>query len=142
MSKLELTLTDGAPKHRIESDYIGPHHAYGPGFHMSFGAPSFILKDRGKEWLTEWDRYAGPTVVTKKGDIAKNQPGEKSRFWLVAQWWHDQGGKVVDGVGVWQEPRIIETRWTKVNRRNLIADPNGEIVMRHYEGYERWGLIK
>jgi len=95
------------------NDYIGPLHAYlvkdgNVIGHISIGADSFILRDRGKEWRTEWHRYFGPSVVTKSGDPAKNQPNERSRFWLVAQWWHDQGCVVIDGVGVWKEPEKID----------------------------------
>jgi hypothetical protein len=128
---------------RIESDCIGPHHAYGPNFHISFGAAAFVLRDRGNEWLLEWHRWCGPSLINRRtGDPCKHQPPQKSRYWLVAQWWHDQGGKVVDGVGLWSEPEIIETRWTRINGRNPISDPDGDIVIRHYKGYEHWGPVK
>ena len=121
------------------SEYTRQHSAFGPGFHMSWSGPCFVLRDRGQEWFLEWHYYSGPTLCDRRTHgPRKTQPAQKSRFWLVAQWWFDQGGKVEDGVGVWKEPPIIETRWKK-SGRNLTRDDKGDVVRRHYEGYESCG---
>lgn len=121
--------------------YTDCNHASGPGIHIAIGNPSFLLRDRGKEWCVEWHYYGGPQRVHKRTGEVLDAPDEKSRFWLVAQWWKDQGGKVVDGVGVWVEPPIVEQRFTRINSKNLIEDPKGKVVMRFYAGYESWGQI-
>jgi hypothetical protein len=128
------------------SEYTEHHYARGPGFCIDMSAPSFTLKDRGREWRTEWHYYHGPTRLNKRtDDPLQNQPGEWSRWWCVAQWWHDQGGKVVDGVGVWTEPEIVETKWLKVGRQMFPLDTKGAaghgviVTRRHWKGYEQFG---
>jgi hypothetical protein len=84
--------------------YAGCNHIVGNGFHISMGNETVILRDAdGRQWLMEWHHYFGPSAVKKNGDPMKNQPGEHSRFWVIAKLWHDQGCKVVDGVGQWTE---------------------------------------
>lgn len=86
------------------SEYTEMQVLRGPNMIVDIGPPSFTLVCGTQKWLTEWHPWFGPHVVTKSGDVSKRQPDERSRFWDVAQWWHDQGGKVVDGIGVWEEP--------------------------------------
>lgn len=90
----------------MSKEYTGNNHVIGTTFHMSVGNPSFILRDHdGKEWLCDWHYYFGPTALSKRtGEPLKRFPGERSRFWLIAGWWKEQGGVVVDGVGQWKEP--------------------------------------
>lgn len=122
--------------------HIGPHHAYGPGIHIQYGGDPFWLIDGNQKWFTEWHIFFGPTRLNAKThNPCENQPGERSRFWLVVQWWHDQGGVVVDGVGVWKEPPIVEARYTKIAKGKWVPDPNGEKLVKHYEGYENWNFI-
>lgn len=126
-----------------EQTYTGNNDISGPGFHMSMANPPLILRDGGKEWLVEWHPICGPIRLSKRtGDPLAKQPGEKNRFWLVAQWWKDQGAKVVDGVGVWEQPPIVEERYRRVGRK-LILDPAGDdLVLYFYQGYEQWGTVK
>ena len=121
------------------SEYTRRHSVSDSHFHMSWSGPCFVLRDRGQEWFLEWHYYGGPTLCDRRTHgPRKTQPPQKSRFWMVARWWFDQGGKVEDGVGVWKEPPIIETRWKKFGRKGLIRDDAGDVVLRHYEGYESW----
>ena len=123
--------------------YAGCNHVIGQGFHMSVGNPSFVLRYRGKEWICEWHYYFGPMAVSKKtGDMLKTQPSGKSRFWVIAQWWFDQGAKVIDGVGVWKFPPIVEKRFTRINKIKLIENPKGDVVRQYYEGYEHITFFK
>lgn len=112
--------------------YAGNNHALTPSFHMSVGNPTFILKLGSKRWFTEWHYYFGPIVVHgKTDDPLDKQPAEKSAFWLIAQWWHDQGCQVVDGVGIWQEPEIEVFRCAKTSR-----------TFRFWKGYQRLGPVR
>ncbi len=119
--------------------YTGNNHLIG----MSCGNEPVLIRDRGNEWLMEWHYYFGPAILNKRthSPLAK-QPGEKSRFWMVAVWWKDQGAKVVDGIAIWKEPPIVTERFRRVNKSNFVADANGEVVRRHYEGYEQFGEPK
>ena len=112
--------------------YAGNNHVMGPGIHIALGNPSFVLRHGGKEWLTEWHRYFGPSVLHKRTqDPLKNQPGERSAFWIIAQWWHDQGCKVVDGVGQWSEPEKVMAECAKTGRKVV-----------YWKGYERLGTAR
>lgn len=126
-----------------EQIYTGNNHIRGPRFHMSMPNPPVLLRDGNKEWLVEWHHIFGPSRLNKRtGDPLPKQPGEKDRFWLVAQWWKDQGAKVVDGVGQWKQPPIVEERYRLVGRKRVL-DANGPFVAgRYYEGYERFGAIR
>lgn len=125
-----------------EQKYTGNNHILGSRIHIAACNAPVLLRDGDQEWLIEWHYYFGPCRLNKRtGDPLAKQPAEKSRFWLVAQWWKDQGAKVVDGVGVWQEPMIIEERCCRVDGK-LIPDPTGDVVFRYYEGYEQWGSIR
>jgi len=94
---------------------------YTDGLHIKIGntyidggSEPFILRDtNGKEWVTEWHPYCGPTVLRKTDHSPRiHQPNENSRFWKVAVLWKTQGAAVNDGVGVWHEPPV-----------NPLADP-------------------
>lgn len=119
----------------------------GPGFIMDIAPDGVLLRDGKSEWLTEWHPWHGPAVLSKRtGDPLVIQPGEHSRFWLVAVWWKDQGAKVVDGVGVWTEPERVKQKWHRLNSRNLVPAPpeaTGPDIktIEFYEGYEQWGPI-
>ena len=70
-----------------QQKYAGNNHVVAPGLHMSVGNPSFLLRFAGKEWLTEWHYYFGPSVLHKRTEAPlMNQPGPRSPFWRVAQW--------------------------------------------------------
>ena len=88
------------------NEYTDCNHVIGKNVHIAIGNTPFLLRDRGKEWLVEWHYYFGPSRLNKKTEEPlRNQPGENHRFWKVAAWWKEQGGVVVDGVGVWVEPK-------------------------------------
>lgn len=125
------------------SEYTKQQSVHGPDFIVDMAPQSFLLRDeRGREWLTEWHGYHGPSVLNKRtGNPRAVQPAEYFRWWLIAQWWHDQGGVVVDGVGVWKAPPIIEKRYRQISRSVFVADPNGAIVHRLYQGYQRFGEV-
>jgi hypothetical protein len=74
--------------------------------HISLGGPDrFITDANGKLWTFEMHRYFGPSVLTKNGDIAKRQPGEKSPFWHAFTAWSQQGERVDEnGRCIWIEP--------------------------------------
>lgn len=92
-----------------EQKYTGNNHLLGHGVHIAVGNPPVLLRDGDDEWLMEWHYMFGPTRLNKRTlDPCQMQPGEKSRFWLVAAWWKDQGAKVVDGVGVWEERKVAK----------------------------------
>lgn len=123
--------------------YTGNNHLLGAEMHIALGNEPVTIVHRGVSWLFEWHYYCGPTVLNRKtGDPLKNPPGEKSPFWLVSQWWKDQGCRVVDGIGQWDEPPIVEKRYRRINKRNLIADESGDVILRHWKGYESWGTIR
>lgn len=119
--------------------YTGTNHWLGRGIHVAFTNQPVRLRRGDQEWLVEWHRYFGPILLNKTTqEPRKTQPGETSWFWLVAQWWKDQGCRVVDGVGVWDEPPVVEVRYTKL-RGKWVANANGELVKRYWQGYERLG---
>ena len=92
-----------------QQKYTGNNHIIGSGFHMSVGNPSFRLRLGDKEWLCEWHYYFGPSVLGKRtSNPLTRQPGVRSPFWIIVQWWKDQGAKVVDGVGVWEDEDTYE----------------------------------
>jgi len=89
-----------------QKTYTGNNHerfADGSGF-VSLSNPSFKLVDHdGKNWDVEWHYYFGPSALCKDGEVKKTQPGMKSRFWKIATLWHEQGCKVINGIGQWSE---------------------------------------
>ena len=110
----------------------GCNHIIAPGLHMSVHNPSFVLRIGSREWTTEWHHYFGPAVVSKRnGDYLKNQPGERSAFWVIASWWHGQGCEVVDGVGVWHYPEIESVECAKTGR-----------ILRFWKGYHHLGPVR
>jgi len=65
-----------------------------------------ILDITGKQFTFEDNPRFGPIVTTQNGAVSKNQPNAKASFWVIYQWWSDQGKKVgEDGFCVWVEPR-------------------------------------
>ena len=97
----------------------------GPGFCMDMGPEPFLLRDGSQEWLVEWHPFGGPAHLSKRTqDPLRNQPGPRSRFWKVAQWWYDQGAKVVDGVGVWKEPppKLVKCRKIARGHYEIVPD--------------------
>lgn len=137
-----MTTPGPIPLTEDAQSYAGNSHAIGPNIHIAIGNPSFLLRHGGKEWLTEWHYYFGPSVLHKRThDPLKNQPGERSPFWRVAQWWHDQGCRVVDGVGQWAEPPTVEVRFRREGK-SLVQDDSGDVILRHWQGYEKWGEPK
>ena len=124
-----------------QQTYTGNNHVLGRGIHIAFSNPSVLLKRGREKWLLEWHHYFGPIRLHgKTKEPLEKQPDEKSWFWRVAQWWKDQGCRVVDGVGVWDYPPVIETRWTQIGKRSYVADPNGERIRKQWQGYESWGF--
>lgn len=112
--------------------YAGNNHVLTPTFHMSVGNPTFRLEIGSRRWFTEWHYYFGPMVVHgRTGDPLDKIPGERSAFWIIAQWWHDQGCQVVDGVGVWQYPEVEVVRCAKTGR-----------AFRFWKGYQRLGPVR
>lgn len=70
--------------------------------------PEYRLKDAsGKVWIFEFHKYCGPSVLGKRGELLRRQPGERSPFWDPFQKWFDQGQrhKIENGVAwaVWDE---------------------------------------
>jgi hypothetical protein len=122
-----------------QQKYAGCNHILAPGIHIAMGNEPFKLIDTdGKWWLCEWHHYFGPSALSKRTqDPLANQPGEKSRFWWLAQWWHDQGCRVVDGVGQWSEPEKVRTRCMKVGSQYFALSENEtaigeEVWIEHY----------
>jgi hypothetical protein len=74
--------------------------------HISMGGPDRLITDAtGKEWKFEMHPHFGPNVLTKNGDIADRQPGEKSPFWHAVAAWTQQGERVDEtGRCIWAEP--------------------------------------
>jgi hypothetical protein len=122
--------------------YTGCNHLHGHGVILSMGNPSFKLVDTdGTWWLVEWHHYFGPASLDKRTENPrKNQPGEKSRFWMLAKWWEAQGGVVVDGVGQWKEPPKIRKQFWKIGRQLFESVPEGVtalgdvVTIEYYEG--------
>lgn len=122
--------------------YTGNNHLCGPGLHLAVSNDPLTIIYKGTRWVFEWHYYFGPSRLHGKTlDPLANQPGERSPFWRVVQWWKDQGCRAVDGIAQWEEPPIIEQRFRRVGR-NLIADESGSVVMRFWKGYEKWGPIR
>jgi hypothetical protein len=74
--------------------------------HISMGGPDrFITDSNGKEWKFEMHPHFGPNVLTKNGDVAARQPGEKSPFWNAITAWTQQGERVDENARcIWTEP--------------------------------------
>lgn len=122
-----------------KNQYCDNNHVLGIGFHIAVASEPFLLRCNGKEWLTEWHYYFGPIRLHKRTkDPLTRQPGARDLFWLVASWWKEQGGLVVDGVGAWKEPPITISRFKKIGR-SIVSDPAGDIIIRRWKGYEHWG---
>lgn len=112
-----------------DNPYVGPHTIRIPNGILTVGAKPFKLIDTdGKWWLCEWHSWFGPHSLNKRtGEVKDNQEPERSRFWLLAQWWHNQGAVVIDGVGQWREPP--RTNLTPVRR----IGPRSCLVLREPE---------
>ncbi len=65
---------------------------------ICFGGPDYTIIAGGKRFYFERHSYLGPILLTKKGDPAARQPGERSPFWTAFTQWEKQG-KVVDDAG-------------------------------------------
>lgn len=62
--------------------------------------PDYRIVDRtGKVWHFEFHKFCGPSVLGRKGDPLKNQPGEKSPFWDAITAWIQQGQRAEEGKG-------------------------------------------
>lgn len=132
--------------------YAGCNHWVGRDFHLAVGNEVVELRHGRSRWFVEWHHYFGPIACSKSGDPKPRQPGEKSKFWFVAQLWKDQGCRVIDGVGQWQMPQPVKTgEWFQVGRRlyplDLVdglvmsdAAKDGGRVVEVWEcpGYEHW----
>jgi hypothetical protein len=77
----------------------------------AWGAGPFIIKIGGTRGgravrFEDSDRF-GPSLVTPRGEIMKNQPGERSPFWLAHRLWVSQGRRLApDGMTcVYDPPR-------------------------------------
>lgn len=117
----------------MPNEYTGCNHIHGNGIHIAMGNPSFIMKVNGKEYLTEWHHYFGPSHMNKDGSAKSKQPSGKSPWWQAVTWWHDQGGVVVDGVGQWKVPEVE----TIIGERND-GSPGS---LDFWKGYIQWGPI-
>ena len=117
----------------MPNKYTGCNHILGNGIHIAMGNPSFIMIVDGKKYLTEWHHYCGPSVMNKDGSEARKQPAEGNPWWLAVQWWHDQGGVVVDGVGVWKVPEIETLEAT--------AKDGSVVRIDYWKGYWNHGPI-
>lgn len=128
---------------RDVQQYTGCNHLIGDGFHMSLANPLVKLIDGNSAWYLEWHHYFGPIACKRNGDPLSKCPSEKSRFWIIAQLWKDQGCRVVDGVGLWDWPVIVKTGdRIKVGRYlyqiDQVDSGIGEVVeLWEYPGYER-----
>ena len=109
-------------------EYTGCNHVSGENFHFAICNPVVRLVDGGKTWFLEWHHYFGPIACNRHGDPLPKCPGPRSRFWLLAQLWKDQGCRVVGGVGVWEMPQRIKTGERLKVGRNLYDLSNLEKV--------------
>ena len=73
--------------------------------HMSVGGPDRVIVDTKKrEWTFEDHPYFGPQITTTRGEIAAQQPGERSSFWPAYVAWGDQGKRLDGSRCVWDAP--------------------------------------
>lgn len=71
----------------------------------SWGSGPFRIEAGGKIFMFEDSDRFGPSILTKRGDIAARQPGEKSPFWNAHLAWVKQGRRLADdGVTAIFEP--------------------------------------
>lgn len=80
--------------------------------HISYGGPDRRIKDAtGKVWRFEMHPYCGPAVQDDDGELAVNQPGERSPFWTAVSLWAQQGAVIgPDGLCTWKpepEPTLV-----------------------------------
>lgn len=102
--------------------YAGCNHVAITHGRLSIANECVELRDAdGRKWNLEWHHYFGPIACDKSGDPLSVQPGEKSRFWLLAQFWHDQGCRVLDGVAIWEMPKIVKTGQVVVAGKHVIT---------------------
>jgi hypothetical protein len=98
--------------------YIGKHFcvdSWGVG-------PFHIVADDRKTYRFEDSDQFGPSLITRRGDIASKQPGERSPFWRAHWLWVRQGRQLdVDGRScIWRAPK--PTFWTKKGRQIVLVE--------------------
>lgn len=67
---------------------------------ISIGGPIYAIVVGGKMWHFELPHGCSLCVCSKSGDERKEPPA-KHYFWKAVELWQTQGGKVVDGVCVY-----------------------------------------
>lgn len=61
------------------------------GARLMVGGPDHEIRDAsGKCWRFEMHRWSGPIVLRADGEIATNQPGDRSPFWPAFEAWQAQ----------------------------------------------------
>lgn len=69
--------------------------------HISFAGDTLTLSAYGKTYRFTWHNYLGPTFVTKRDEVAKTVPGERSKWWRGFDLWIRQGKRTENGECLW-----------------------------------------
>jgi hypothetical protein len=88
---------------------------------VTLGGPVRTIVVSGRRYRFEMHPHFGPNLVSPRGDILANQPGERSPFWAAVGHWDKQGRKVdSSGVCVWGTPPPI--RWIHIGGNHYLME--------------------